>query len=1330
MPTIAELQINLDARPVQEGTKALNEFATAADKASRAGKANQQQNESSSSAADKAAKSEQDLSSMIDAQTRKLEALAAQRRKLDSSSMKSTMPAEYERLNKIIDANISKVVQQGNAIDAVNARQERDRAKRESMAAAELRAQERAANAAVRQENIVSAAASRQQRQIEATINGLSRQVKAQNEYNRTIEDLNRARALSGIGGPGDGSSQLSAGEYDSYVKLAKAKRDAALATEDTSRAVVSAQNKLDTYTATLGKVERAEVEYARAVQVLDSNLKLGNITQEQYGQQLQRFADKRDSAIKAANDNSAAESRFERELRSVMAAYNPILKAQDQYNNSVKILSQGLQSGVISVEQFNKSLTEQREALDGVKRAQSGAKDIGEEYNSALNNLIPYRAELKNLEQQERILQSQKQAGKVTTAAQIADYDAATAAINRQRTELNKRIQSSTAASLSFKQEQAALRGIPAQFTDIVVSLQGGQAPLTVLLQQGGQLKDMFGGIVPALRAMGTYLMTLVNPLTIAGAALAAVGVAAYQGSEEITSFNRAVALSAGFSGTSASQFAIYRSELDGIYGTSSKAAEALTLLEKGGRVTGDVFVKVGEAVIAFSKATGTALSDVVDDFNALGKDPVAAAVRLDEKYRFLTAAVLSQADALIKQGEEQKAVELLQSSLAESAKKTADTMIEQAGYIEKAWDGVKRSISESWDTLRGIGRESDVNSVALKAQQDLLQRTVSRLKEGNLLSGSLSDEEISKNSAVKYIQKQIDKYQALVDIEKKDAEQKGETERVRREAVSAQESALKRRESSLKGIAKAESDLAKVRRENEAIRAGAGPQGLTSEQTKLIAENEARALKDLEDAKEKANKPKKAGALDTTSIQEVKSNLAVINAEYDNYYKKVSALGAANIVSEEATYRSQVAILEAQKNAVSSSYSSQIDEIKKLQANKKNSSAQNISLNNQLTKAEADRAVALEKVDAKLEVLHTKEKGRINERTRNVAAYKAALDAQLESLQEEGARAVDGAGKGDREAGVARQLADNDRSFDKQQRQLAKSLSDGMDPSEYAQKLRALQDAHTEMTEQIIENDRRIQAANSDWTNGFSRAIENARDEGSNFAKSTEMAVTGAFNSMGDALANFAVTGQLNFRSLTISILADLAKIAARQASSQALSALFGVALSAFGGAGANGFAAGSAAANSSATGASQAGYGSSYFPQAKGGAWDSGTKFFAKGGAFTNSVVSSATSFGMAGGGQGVMGEAGPEAIMPLSRTADGSLGVRITGSGEGSGSVIVYVNVSGDGQTSAESDKEGYANFGKEIGDFVDNRYRVLVERDLRAGGALNRAIKEQ
>jgi lambda family phage tail tape measure protein len=159
-----------------------------------------------------------------------------------------------------------------------------------------------------------------------------------------------------------------------------------------------------------------------------------------------------------------------------------------------------------------------------------------------------------------------------------------------------------------------------------------------------------------------------------------------------------------------------------------------------------------------------------------------------------------------------------------------------------------------------------------------------------------------------------------------------------------------------------------------------------------------------------------------------------------------------------------------------------------------------------------------------------------------------------------------------------------------------------------------------------------------------------------------------------MEDAVVNFAMTGKFSFADFTKSILADMARIATRQATSGLLGGLVNLGVSAasayFGGGGnGNGMAAGSAGATSSNLGASQAGYSSAYFPQALGGSWANGVQMFANGGTFTNSIVSTPTAFGMAGGKLGVMGEAGDEAVMPLTRTSGGQLGVRAVGSGGG-------------------------------------------------------------
>ncbi len=1336
MPTIAELQIEVDSTPLERATKGLTDFASAASQAAKSGKDFSKETGSGGGIAPQAETTKvKNLTEAIDAQARKLSDLAEKRKKLENSGLKTSEPEQYKKLNAEIDANIALVTRRGNAVDALNIKQGQDFVKAESRATAEAKAQEKLVRQTEAQARAVSTAASQQNAQIDATIAGLDKQVKAQLQYNKTIEELNKARALSGMGGTGDQSRLLSDAEYNHWVKVADARRNAALALDVNDKAVDRQQSKLDSLTASLGKVERAEIAYGRGVTTLNDSLKMGLVTTEQYDAKLASITNRRDQAIKAANDNTQAEQRFASQLQSVVAAYDPVQRAQDTYNSSVRVLAQGLQEGKISADTFNKALTEQRAALDGVRDASKGINNLSSQYEDALGKLVPYRTELKNLEQQEKILQSQKAAGKVQTSQQIADYDQATAAIHRQRKEYEKRIEAGKAAGITFKQEQAAMRGLPAQFTDIVVSLQGGQAPLTVLLQQGGQIKDMFGGIVPALSAMGKGLVALLSPATIAAAAIALIGYNAYQGSQEINEFNKAVAQSGGFSGTSASQYSVYRDAIAGVTGNAAKAADALAMMEKSGKIAGEQFVKIGIAAIDMQKATGQSIQQTVDDFASLAKDPVAAVLALDDKYKGLTASVLTQIDALVKQGDIQGAVILGQNEMSKAAEDMSKKMIENLGYAERAWNSLKEAVSDTASAIASIGRQRTAGDELSSLQMGLAASEKS-LREGNMFTGPQSEEQIANNGAIKVAKERIKQLQMVVDLENHAADVQREAEVSRQRAVTSQNRINTGASAAGTAVEKVKKELEKAAEDYQNVFNDAASRGetLTAKQVENYAKYKGDLDRKLKEALETEAKKGagKSSPAQTQQLQEVKSDLTLIQAEYAGHYKKVTALGEADLVSKAATFASQKAILAAEAKAVSESYDKQIDELEKLQGKKSNTAAANVSLDNQLIKAQASKLKAEEDYNTKQSVLATKEKGYYDTRTASIEAYNEAIRQQVDNTKAQGQRAVAAVGRGDRQGQLNEDLADLDRQFAKDRSSLAKQQK-GMDPEEYAQKLKILKDAHTEMKDVIVQNDVEIQAANADWTNGFSKALENLADEANNMAGAVNTAVSGAFDSMGNALGEFVVTGKGSFKELTISIISDMARIAAQQAASGALSALFGAASTLAGAyfGGGNGLS--GAAGASSNLGASQAGYNNlSGFSiaQAKGGGWTGGTQFFAQGGAFTNSVVSSPTAFGMSGGGRGVMGEAGPEAIVPLARASDGSLGVRMMGAGGSgkSGGVQVFVSIASDGSVTSTTDEPGLQQFGSELGAFVDQRWNVLTAQSLKDGGSIKNAIK--
>ncbi|MGU7681755.1 phage tail tape measure protein [Enterobacter hormaechei] len=184
----------------------------------------------------------------------------------------------------------------------------------------------------------------------------------------------------------------------------------------------------------------------------------------------------------------------------------------------------------------------------------------------------------------------------------------------------------------------------------------------------------------------------------------------------------------------------------------------------------------------------------------------------------------------------------------------------------------------------------------------------------------------------------------------------------------------------------------------------------------------------------------------------------------------------------------------------------------------------------------------------------------------------------------------------------------------------------------------------------------------------------------------------------------------GMINlFSTLTQSIIQNLVDMAAQAlVTNTILSSIMGVGSSVLGG------VSGSTAGSS---GTAIADYGSNFQFNAKGGVYSSSDLS-----AYSGQVVDNPTFFAFAKGA-GVMGEAGPEAIMPLTRAADGSLGVRaVSGVASEGAAPQVFITINSDGSTASQS-SGGLEKFGKSVGNFVRDEYRKLIQADLRPGGAI-------
>lgn len=276
----------------------------------------------------------------------------------------------------------------------------------------------------------------------------------------------------------------------------------------------------------------------------------------------------------------------------------------------------------------------------------------------------------------------------------------------------------------MSAKATAAALRGVPAQFTDIAVSLASGQRPMTVLLQQGGQLKDMFGGVGAAARALGGYVLGLINPFTLAAAAVGAIALAYNQGSKEQDAFVKSIITTGNNSGVTAGQLGQYARAISGVVGTQSKAAETLAAFVAEGVRGGAMLEKYAQTAIEWEKATGQSVAKTAEQFASLQKDPLSSVLKLNEGTNFLTDSVYKQIKALDEQGRSADASKVAMDALNAAMESRSKTIEQNLGYIEGAWRGITSAAKKAWDAMLNVGRAETGASQLASLRETLDQR------------------------------------------------------------------------------------------------------------------------------------------------------------------------------------------------------------------------------------------------------------------------------------------------------------------------------------------------------------------------------------------------------------------------------------------------------------------------------------------------------------------------------------------------------------------------------------------------------------------------------
>lgn len=764
------------------------------------------------------------------------------------------------------------------------------------------------------------------------------------------------------------------------------------------------------------------------------------------------------------------------------------------------------------------------RRTLAAESAIAEAARNGSDAHARAINQFVNQTARMAEASGKTRIQLLEQKAALLGVSESVAPYinqlkaaEAASSGMRRVSASLDD-------VGMSARQTAAAIRMVPAQMTDIVTQLAGGQSPLLILTQQGGQLRDMFGGVGPAVRAVGGFIAGLVNPVTILAGAAVGLAVALEKGAGETRAFNQALTITGGVAGVSADQMATMARVMSDTAGTQGKAAETLTAMASTGKIAGSTFVELGNAAQAWEKATGTAIDKTVEEFVKLGEEPVKASQKLNEQYHFLTAAVFEQIAALEDQGRKDEAAALAQRTYASAMKDRADQVVANVGYMQRAWSTLTSLAKGAWDAMLGVGRDTTLADV-----RSAIERTKAEIAKMEASPTAQAGGSNFNRAALLRARQQLEQLQAQakpLEAANTAAEAKAAEQR-RQDAVVAAQARLRDQEKATRSRA----DLRKE--EIDQLNKDAKLVGMAADEyNKRLAAIEEK-FKDPKTAKGRQPKAYQDDAA-TRFIQQLRDQDAATRAALESSEKLTGA------EKQQAEFLQKISDLKG-KGILTA-------EQKSLLANQdqiKAQLAQNV---------ENERALKL-KTDIQ----------KVEERS---AAISAQIGNMQKSASEQYQRQLDAVGRGTEAQKQAEAVRGIYKAYEDLALQQEKATPEAARTSQaYLDSQKNLRDGLDQSMQAYDAYYASLREKQESWVNGATEAMANYAEESRNVMAMTSTAATNAFRRMEDGIVTFSMTGKGNFRDFAQSVISDLIRIQARAALSGLFSQLGSMMLGAYG-------------------------------------------------------------------------------------------------------------------------------------------------------------------
>ncbi|EIH8546819.1 phage tail tape measure protein, partial [Escherichia coli] len=272
--------------------------------------------------------------------------------------------------------------------------------------------------------------------------------------------------------------------------------------------------------------------------------------------------------------------------------------------------------------------------------------------------------------------------------------------------------------AGISVGQYKAAMRTLPAQFTDIATQLAGGQNPWLILLQQGGQVKDSFGGMIPMFRGLAGAITLPMVGVTSLAVATGALAYAWYQGDSTLSAFNKTLVLSGNQSGLTADRMLTLSRAGQAAGLTFNQASESLAALVNVGVRGGEQFDAINQSVARFASASGVEVDKVAEAFGKLTTDPTSGLMAMARQFHNVTAEQIAYVAQLQRSGDEAGALQAANEAATKGFDDQTRRLKENMGTLETWADRTARAFKSMWDAVLDIGRPDTAQEMLIKAE------------------------------------------------------------------------------------------------------------------------------------------------------------------------------------------------------------------------------------------------------------------------------------------------------------------------------------------------------------------------------------------------------------------------------------------------------------------------------------------------------------------------------------------------------------------------------------------------------------------------------------